>query len=42
MANFNQYLYFDGWIVLRDGIEIKFSKAASIDLKRKKVKKITL
>jgi len=38
MANYNQYLYFDGWIVLRDCIE----KAASIDLKRKKVKKRTL
>ena len=38
IADFNQYLCFDGWNVVRKGREITFSKATSVDIDKEKEK----
>lgn len=41
IADFNKYLCFDGWSVIRKGSEISFSKATSVDVDREKEKERT-
>ena len=38
IADFNQYLCFDGWNVIRKGREITFSKATGVDIDKEKEK----
>ena len=38
IADFNQYLCFDGWTVIRKGREITFSKATGVDIDKEKEK----
>ena len=40
MTEFNQYLRFDGWVVVRKGAEITFEKAQKIDIDKEKEKEI--
>ena len=42
IADFNQYLCFDGWNVIRKGSEITFSKATSVDIDKEKEKERTV
>lgn len=42
IANFNKYLCFDGWNVIRKGNEITFSKATRIDIDKEKEKERTI
>lgn len=42
IADFNQYLCFDGWSVIRKGGEITFVKARSIDIDKEKEKECTI
>ncbi len=42
IADFNQYLRFDGWNVIRKGSEITFTKATSIDIDKEKEKENTI
>lgn len=37
IKEFNQYIVFDGWIVIRDNTEISFKRERNIDLEQKKV-----
>lgn len=38
IEDFNQYLRFDGWRVIRRGIEITFTRATAIDIEKEKEK----
>ena len=42
IADFNQYLCFDGWNVIRRGSEITFSKATRVDIDKEKEKECTV
>lgn len=42
IVDFNQYLSFDGWLVVRNGTEITFAKSHGVDIDKEKSKEIKL
>lgn len=42
IADFNQYLSFDGWLVVRNGQEITFAKSPGVDIDKEKRKETKL
>ncbi|UVS41418.1 hypothetical protein NXV60_10725 [Bacteroides fragilis] len=42
IADFNQYLSFDGWLVVRNGTEITFVRSQGIDIEKEKSKEVKL